>query len=139
MKRILTLVLIALFVMFGTSTLYAADPIPGWSVIRDDMEIAKGALKQVVGSTVLNTYIPDYGVVFMFTVEYGLSLDQVQVNLEKVLRYLVPTIDQLKDGERIALVGYYESFLSEWEIMYIATKESSSDHKTWQVYLNEKK
>ncbi|HHW90953.1 MAG: hypothetical protein ACOX44_03405 [Limnochordia bacterium] len=139
MKRILTLVLIALFVMFGTSTLYAADPIPGWSVIRDDMEIAKGALKQVVGSTVLNTYIPDYGVVFMFTVEYGLSLDQVQVNLEKVLRYLVPTIDQLKDGERIALVGYYESFLSEWEIMYIATKESSSDPKTWHVYLNEKK
>lgn len=141
MKRIFMMVvlLVSIVVIFAGLVQAANNPIPGWADMRQDMEMAKGALKQVVGSTVLNTYLPDYGVVFMFTVKSGMTVEQVSTELEKVLRYLLPTIEQLDDGQKIALIGYSDGIMEQWEIMYVATKASSADPSTWEVYYNSKK
>jgi hypothetical protein len=140
MKRIFMMVvlLVSIVVIFAGLVQAANNPIPGWADMRQDMEMAKGALKQAVGSTVLNTYLPDYGVIFMFTIKSSMSVEQVCTELEKVLRYLLPTIGLLEGDQKIALIGYSDGFLEEWEIIYVATKASSADPTTWAVYYNSK-
>lgn len=139
MKRFVVPVAIALMLL-GTITSVAAEPktIPGWVELRQDMELFKGALGRTVGSTVLNTYLPGYGVVFMFSVKYGMSLDDVQYEVERALRFITPTIGALPEGEVIAIVGYSESFSGDWEIMYVSRADSSADPDTWDIYYNKK-
>lgn len=139
MKRFVVYVAIALMLL-GTITSVAAEPktIPGWVELRQDMELFKGALGRTVGSTVLNTYLPGYGVVFMFSVKYGMSLDDVQYEVERALRFITPTIGALPEGEVIAIVGYSESFSGDWEIMYVSRADSSADPDTWDIYYNKK-
>lgn len=139
MKHFVVSVAIALMLL-GTITSVAAEPktIPGWVELRQDMELFKGALGRTVGSTVLNTYLPGYGVVFMFSVKYGMSLDDVQYEVERALRFITPTIGVLPEGEVIAIVGYSESFSSDWEIMYVSRADSSADPDTWDIYYNKK-
>lgn len=139
MKRFVVSVAIALMLL-GTITSVAAEPktIPGWVELRQDMELFKGALDRTVGSTVLNTYLPGYGVVFLFSVKYGMALDDVQYEVERALRFITPTIGVLPEGEVIAIVGYSESFSGDWEIMYVSRADSSADPDTWDIYYNKK-
>mgnify|MGYP001158024464 FL=1 len=113
----------------------ASEPktIQNWDNIRRDMELFKGALKQTVGSSVLSTYLPGYGVVFMF--DTTKAIDMVKREVERALVFITPTISSLPEGERIAIVGYY-GFYEIWELMYISNANTSSDPTTWDVYLN---
>jgi hypothetical protein len=138
MKRFVVSVAIALMLL-GTITSVAAEPktIPGWVELRQDMELLKGALDGTVASTrVLNTYLPGYGVVFLFSVELGMALDDVQYEVERALRFITPTIGVLPEGEVIAIVGY--SYWDDWEIMYVSRADSSADPDTWDIYYNKK-
>ncbi|HOO31235.1 MAG TPA: hypothetical protein PLU15_09750, partial [Bacillota bacterium] len=94
------------------------------------------ALDGTVASEVLNTYLPGYGVVFLFSVEYGMALDDVQYQVERALRFITPTIGVLPEGEVIAIVGY--SSRDDWEIMYVSQADSSADPNTWDVYFNKR-
>ncbi len=138
MKRFVVSVAIAMMLL-GTITSVAAEPktIPGWVELRQDMELLKGALDGTVASTrVLNTYLPGYGVVFLFSVKYGMALDDVQYEVERALRFITPTIGVLPEGEVIAIVGY--SYWDDWEIMYVSRADSSADPDTWDIYYNKK-
>ena len=137
MKRFVVSVAIAMMLL-GTITSVAAEPktIPGWVELRQDMELLKGALDGTVAETVLNTYLPGYGVVFLFSVEYGMALDDVQYQVERALRFITPTIGVLPEGEVIAIVGY--SSRDDWEIMYVSQADSSADPNTWDVYFNKR-
>lgn len=137
MKRFVVSVAIAMMLL-GTITSVAAEPktIPGWVELRQDMELLKGALDGTVAETVLNTYLPGYGVVFLFSVEYGMALDDVQYQVERALRFITPTIGVLPEGEVIAIVGY--SSRDDWEIMYVSRADSSADPNTWDVYFNKR-
>lgn len=137
MKRFVVSVAIAMMLL-GTITSVAAEPktIPGWVELRRDMALLKGALEGTVADTVLNTYLPGYGVVFMFEVEYGMALDDVQYEVERALRFITPTIGVLPEGEVIAIVGYRESYSGDWEIMYVSRADSSADPDTWDIYYN---
>jgi hypothetical protein len=138
MKRFVVSVAIAMMLL-GTITSVAAEPktIPGWVELRQDMELLKGALDGTVASTrVLNTYLPGYGVVFLFSVELGMALDDVQYEVERALRFITPTIGVLPEGEVIAIVGY--SYWDDWEIMYVSRADSSADPDTWDIYYNKK-
>jgi len=139
MKRFVVSVAIALMLL-GTITSVAAEPktIPGWVELRQDMELLKGALDGTVASEVLNTYLPGYGVVFLFSVKYGMALDDVQYQVERALRFITPTIGVLPEGEVIAIVGYSESLRGDWEIMYVSRADSSADPDTWDIYYNKK-
>jgi len=137
MKRFVVSVAIAMMLL-GTITSVAAEPktIPGWLELRQDMELLKGALEGTVASEVLNTYLPGYGVVFLFSVKYGMALDDVQYQVERALRFITPTIGVLPEGEVIAIVGY--SSRDHWEIMYVSRADSSADPNTWDVYFNKR-
>lgn len=137
MKRFVVSVAIAMMLL-GTITSVAAEPktIPGWVELRQDMELLKGALDGTVASTVLNTYLPGYGVVFLFEVRTGMALDDVQYEVERALRFITPTIGVLPEGEVIAIVGYYELYSDVWEIMYVSRADSSADPDTWDIYYN---
>ena len=137
MKRFVVSVAIAMMLL-GTITSVAAEPktIPGWVELRQDMELLKGALDGTVAETVLNTYLPGYGVVFLLEVEYGMALDDVQYQVERALRFITPTIGVLPEGEVIAIVGY--SSRDDWEIMYVSRADSSADPNTWDVYFNKR-
>lgn len=138
MKRFVVSVAIAMMLL-GTITSVAAEPktIPGWVELRQDMELLKGALDGTVAlTTVLNTYLPGYGVVFLFSVELGMALDDVQYEVERALRFITPTIGVLPEGEVIAIVGY--SYWDDWEIMYVSRADSSADPDTWDIYYNKK-
>lgn len=144
MKRFVVSVAIAMMLL-GTITSVAAEPktIPGWVELRQDMELLKAALAGTVASTVLNTYLPGYGVVFLFSVKYGMALDDVQYEVERALRFITPTIGVLPEGEVIAIVGYYyydgwfpEWYSGHWEIMYVSRADSSADPDTWDIYYN---
>ena len=137
MKRFVVSVAIAMMLL-GTITSVAAEPktIPGWLELRQDMELLKGALEGTVASEVLNTYLPGYGVVFLFSVKYGMALDDVQYQVERALRFITPTIGVLPEGEVIAIVGY--SSRDDWEIMYVSRADSSADPNTWDVYFNKR-
>ena len=137
MKRFVVSVAIAMMLL-GTITSVAAEPktIPGWVELRQDMELLKGALDGTVAETVLNTYLPGYGVVFLFSVKYGMALDDVQYEVERALRFITPTIGVLPEGEVIAIVGY--SSRDDWEIMYVSRADSSADPNTWDVYFNKR-
>lgn len=146
MKRFVVSVAIAMMLL-GTITSVAAEPktIPGWVELRQDMELLKAALAGTVARTVLNTYLPGYGVVFLFEVEYGMALDDVQYEVERALRFITPTIGVLPEGEVIAIVGYYyydgwfpEWYSGHWEIMYVSRADSSADPDTWDIYYNKK-
>jgi len=138
MKRLAICLVVML--LLGTVTAGAAEfkTIPNWAALRQDMELFKGALGRTVGSTVLNTYLPGYGVVFLFSVKYGMALDDVQYEVERALRFITPTIGVLPEGEVIAIVGYSESFSGDWEIMYVSRADSSADPDTWDIYYNKK-
>lgn len=136
MKRFVVSVAIAMMLL-GTITSVAAEPktIPGWVELRQDMELLKGALEGTVARLeVLNTYLPGYGVVFLFSVKSGMALDDVQYEVERALRFITPTIGVLPEGEVIAIVGY--SNLYDWEIMYVSRADSSADPDTWDIYYN---
>ncbi|MGB3983557.1 MAG: hypothetical protein WBM18_07175, partial [Bacillota bacterium] len=107
--------------------------------LRQDMELLKGALEGTVARLeVLNTYLPGYGVVFLFSVKHGMALDDVQYEVERALRFITPTIGVLPEGEVIAIVGYYEWYTGDWEIMYVSRADSSADPDTWDIYYNKK-
>lgn len=135
MKRSCIVALAVVLLMIG-SVARAAEPqaISGWTDMRKDMELFKGAIKQTLAHTVLNTYLPGYGVVFMFTAKSG-NVEAVQKELERALRFIAPTISSLPEGEKIAVVGYYDGF-SEWELIYVSNANASGDPATWAVYLN---
>ncbi len=135
MKRSFIVALAVVLLMIG-SVARAAEPqaISGWTDMRKDMELFKGALKQATAYTVLNTYLPGYGVVFMFTAKGG-DVAAVQHEVERALRFIAPTISSLPEGEKIAVVGYYDGF-SEWELIYVSNANTSGDPATWDVYLN---
>src|SRR5690554_3872398 len=117
MKRLAICLVVML--LLGTVTAGAAEfkTIPNWAALRQDMELFKGALDRTVSNTVLNTYLPGYGVVFLFSVKYGMDQEDVQYEVERALRFITPTIGLLPEGEVIAIIGYYEGFREEWEIM----------------------
>ena len=135
MKRSCIVALAVVLLMIG-SVARAAEPqaISGWTDMRKDMELFKGAIKQTLAHTVLNTYLPGYGVVFMFTAQSG-NVEAAQKELERALRFITPTISSLPEGEKIAAVGYYDGF-SEWELIYVSNANTSGDPATWDVYLN---
>ena len=135
MRRFCIVVLVVVLLAFG-SVASAVEPktIPGWADLRQDMELFKGALKQAVGYTVLNTYLPGYGVVFMFTAKNG-DVGVVQREVERALRFIAPTISLLPEGEKISVVGYYDGF-NEWELVYVSRVGTSADPATWDVYIN---
>lgn len=137
MKRFVVSVAIALMLL-GTITSVAAEPqtIPGWADLRQDMELFKGALDRAVSNTVLNTYLPGYGVVFLFSVKSKMEVSDVQYELERALRFITPTIGLLPEGEVIAIAGY--KVLGDWEIMYVSRADSSADPDTWDIYYNKK-
>jgi hypothetical protein len=83
---------------------------------------------------VLNTYLPGYGVAFMFTAKSGYAA-AVQHEVERALRFIAPTISSLHEGEKIAVVGYHGSF-DAWELIYVSSANTSVDPATWDVYLN---
>lgn len=135
MKRSCVVVLAVALLIIG-SVAEASEPqtIPAWTDMRQDMELFKGALKQATAYTVLNTYLPGYGVVFMFTVKGG-DVAAVQREVERALRFIAPTISSLPEGEKIAVVGYYDGF-TEWELIYVSNANTSGDPAAWDVYLN---
>lgn len=135
-KRLFSLVLATALILVVTVPSFAQQSIDGWAQMRRDMEMFKGAIERTVASTVLNTYIPGYGVVFVFTVQFGLSEEDVRRDVERALTFVTPTIERLAPGERIAIAGYATTFTGDWELLYIATKESSADPDTWEVYRN---
>lgn len=140
MKRFVVSVAIALMLL-GTITSVAAEPktIPGWADLRQDMELFKGALDRAVSNTVLNTYLPGYGVVFLFSVKSNMEVSDVQYELERALRFITPTIGLLPEGEVIAIAGYKnEWFEDDWEIMYVSRADSSADPDSWDIYYNKK-
>ncbi len=140
MKKSLAFVLVlALTLAVGVHAAAPTKQMENWEDMRDDMEMAKGSLKQTAGSTVLNTYIPGYGAVFMFTVPYGKPLEIIQNEIEKVIKYAIASIEKLGDTEKVVLVGYYEGIMDEWEIMYITTKSEVSNPDSWEVYYNKSK
>ncbi len=131
MKR--SCIVVAIVALLVTSsTVLANEPksIPDWDNIAQDMELFKGALKQTVGSTVLNTYLPGYGVVFIFTTTNDLTT--VQREIERALNSI--TIRSLPKGERIAVVGCHGIVLKERDIMYISDADTSADPDTWDIY-----
>lgn len=138
MKRLAICLVVML--LLGTVTAGAAEfkTIPNWAALRQDMELFKGALDRTVSNTVLNTYLPGYGVVFLFSVKYGMDQEDVQYEVERALRFITPTIGLLPEGEVIAIIGYYEGFMEEWEIIYVSRADSSADPNTWDVYFNKR-
>jgi len=138
MKR-LVVWFVLITMLLGTVTAVAAEPktIPGWVELRQDMELFKGALDRTVGHTVLNTYLPGYGVVFLFNANSN-DLAAIQREVERALTFITPTISSLPEGERIAIVGYRVSFTGDWEIMYVSRADSSADPDTWDIYYNKK-
>jgi len=134
--RLSVLVIVVTMVVTGAAPALAQQSIDGWSEMRRDMEMFKGALERTVANTVLNTYIPDFGVVILFTVKFGLSEQDVRRDIERALTYVTPTIERLAPGERIVIAGYSTGLFSDWELLYIATKDSSADPSTWDVYRN---
>lgn len=136
--RLLAFLVAAILVCSALSTVAAEPkPIAQWNDIRQDMELFKGALKQAVAYTVLNTYLPGYGVVFMFTAKDD-DVAAVQKELERALQFIAPTISSLPPGEKISVVGYCDGF-SVWELIYTSSATTSSDPKSWDVYFNKKK
>jgi len=141
MRRVVAISVFVLLMVLGAGVASAqvGQPIEGWAEIRQDMELFKGALDRTVAGTVLNTYLPGYGVVFLFSVKFGLDLEDVQREVERALRFITPTISSLPPGERIAIVGYNEDiFDRDWELMYISDAGTSADPATWTVYFNQK-
>jgi hypothetical protein len=138
MKRIALVLVVSLLALTGLAVAAEPQTIPGWADLRQDMELFKGALDRTVSDTVLNTYLPGYGVVFLFSVKYNMEVSDVQYELERALRFITPTIGLLPEGEVIAIAGYKEGFRGDWEIMYVSRGDSSSDAETWDIYYNAK-
>lgn len=139
MRRVVAVLLVMLVMVLSATAASAqvGQPIEGWAKLRKDMELFKGAIDRTVANTVLNTYLPGYGVVFMFSIKSGLTVEDVQREVERALRFITPTIETLPAGERIAVVGYREDLLGrDWELMYISEAASSDDPTTWMVYFN---
>jgi len=141
MRRVVTASVVLLVMLFAAvvASAQVGQPIEGWVELRQDMELFKGAIDRTVANTVLNTYLPGYGVVFLFSIKSGLTVEDVQREVERALRFITPTIEALPAGERIAVVGYREDLLGrDWELMYISEAASSDDPTTWMVYFNRK-
>lgn len=139
MKRIALVLVVSLLALTGLAVAAEPQTIPGWADLRQDMELFKGALDRTVSDTVLNTYLPGYGVVFLFSVKYNMEVSDVQYELERALRFITPTIGLLPEGEVIAIAGYKnEWFEDDWEIMYVSRADSSADPDSWDIYYNKK-
>lgn len=134
--RLTVLVVVTVMLLAAGVPALAQQSIDGWPEMRRDMEMFKGAIDRTLASTVLNTYIPDYGVVFLFTVKHGVELDDARRDIEKALTFITPTISELGPDERIAISGFSDGFVEQWELLYIATRESSADPDTWEIYHN---
>lgn len=135
---IVSFVVVALLVAAVGLSFAEESSISNFAALRNDMELAKGALNQTVGMTVLNTYIPDFGVVFIFTVRSGMSIEETRAEVERALRFLGPSLERLDDDERIVMIAQREGFLSFWEVMYITTKGQATNPTSWTVYISEK-
>lgn len=118
----------------------AQNSISDFQLLRDDMELAKGAIKQTVGDTVLNTYIPGFGVVFTFTVAYDEEEENITRNIERAIRFLVPSLERLAEDEKVVLVGQREGLFdnSFLEIIYITSKANAADPDSWEIFINRK-
>ena len=133
MKRWCFVASLVVLLAIGSAAM-ASEPktIPNWNNIRQDMALFQGALKETIGYTVLSTYLPGYGVVFMM--DASGDLEKVQREIERALIFITPTISSLPEGEIIAIVAWRDSYY--WELMYISKANTSSDPKTWDIYYN---
>lgn len=119
-RRVVVALLPALFLTIPASA-QTPEEIPDFAAIREEMELTKGALNQAVGMTVLNSYIPDFGAVFIFAIRIDKTIEQARAEIERALRFLAPSLERLKDDDRIVMIGQHEGVLEEWEVMYITT------------------
>lgn len=125
--------------VIGSVPMATAEPkkIQGWADIMQDMEVFRGALSKALGDeTVLLTYLPDYGVVFLFDT-FG-DISTVQKQVERALRFIVPAISLLPSDQKLVVAGRYSSsrFESVWELLYVSTPTSSGDPSTWDIYIS---
>lgn len=133
--------LAALLVISSSALASKPETFWDWNAIRQDMELFEGAISHTVGYERMGAYVPGYGVVFM--VESGKDLDAVQREVERVLTYVAPSISALPEGEKIAIVVFREIGSLIWsrqsytwdELIYISDASTSSDPKTWEVYM----
>ncbi|MEA4882442.1 MAG: hypothetical protein VB144_02060 [Clostridia bacterium] len=140
MNRSRIVVLLIGLLLVGSVSIAAAEPkkIPGWADAMQDMEVFKGALSKALGDeTVLLTYLPGYGVVFVFAT-YHDDISLVQRQIERALRFIVPAVSLVPSGQKLVIAGRYDSsrFDSVWELMYVSTPTSSGDPNTWTIYIN---
>ncbi len=134
MKRWCFAVLLTVFVASG-SVAMASEPmtIPNWDTLHEDMELFKGAFEKVADMSVLNTYLPGYGVVFMGRT--FAEIQDVQRQVERILIFITPTIASLPVGEKVTVIVSGTSY-REWELMYMTVAGTSGDSGTWEVYIN---
>jgi len=139
MKVLRRVSVVLLVIVLAAAPVFAqsSDSIPNFAAIRDDMELAKGALERTAGMTVLNTYIPNFGVVFIFTVRSNMTIESARTEIERALRFLGPSLEKLADNERIVMIAQREGFTSFWEVMYVTTKAGATDPASWTVYVSE--
>ena len=134
MNRSFVVVLLVALLLLGSVAVSASEPktIPNWASLRSDMELFKGALK-TIGSDVMNTILPGYGVIFIL--QSYKKVEDVQLQIERALVYITPTIASLPVDERIAVVCYCLSYPGT-ELMYVSKAGTSANPETWDVYLN---
>jgi hypothetical protein len=133
MKRWCVVAFLVVLVAISSAAM-ASEPktIPNWNTLRQDMELFKGAFEKVADMSVLNTYLPGYGVVFMGRCSFA-KIEDVQRQVERILTFITPTIASLPDGEKVA-VAVYSSGFPAWELMCVTAAGTSGDSATWEVY-----
>lgn len=134
MRVILILLCLALF--SAVVSAQTVESIPDFAAARAEMELTKGAISRTIGVTVLNTYIPDFGVVFIFTVSSDKTVEVARAEIERAMRFLGPSLERLKDDEKIVMIAQREGFTETWEVMYITTKATVGDPSSWKVYVS---
>lgn len=114
--------------------------VDNYKAIRKSMKIMKGAIKETIGYTVFNAYIPGCGIVFELTLDSEAEDLPYKKLLEEISDIIQSTVPILKIGEeeKITIV-LWDTLFVEVEKEYIITlqKKDSNTPDQWEIYYHE--